>query len=692
MAPFKEKKPLAYLLISLVAGLLSFSSLFLSRCAISIEDWIYIGISTLILFAVLYLFSRGLKGTPAAVLVFLVFLVVTGFAFHKTATHIFRDDEWIFMSLAEGLNGFSVENFKKISLFAMFGHIRFQPLANLLLYGRYALIGTDVFITHVLNFVLHASTGFMLFAVLLRLTKNLHLSFLAGLVFLVLPAQFDIVSWTYHTYVILGTLLMLCSLYFAILNSERQRSEYAIFSIILAILSVICYEPAALAPIAAVFVMVGAYYLRLERIPEKKYFVFPAVVALAAYLVDMFIAWYGVKLTSSTHTMSLSYLTMPKGMFLGLKALVINIWESNFLKNIGIDLSVTVSNNVFLTLARPVYSDPAFFMKIAVTVLLIICLRPTKKTLILSAAFLCLALSYIYIIALGRIVTNGMYYVVTQPRYQYFPDALLLLTATIFIWPSYEKKGKKFLITAVLVFMFITNMHNILYANSRIDDGLRPSNSRYQALNEFFHSNPSAKVFVKGTSADSLFLGQEISMELMFKGRITKYINRATHIYDGAGFSPNPLYGKGRRSGSVGDFSISFSYTPAYFAPKNEVVFIGKDNSYPRIVLTRRNSIEVGLYKPSEGVVTFEFPVPYDQEQARSVTVEKSDDFLCVYFNGIPGGTVQLQPGYAQFEGDGLDLYGDYFRTYNENIYIRNMFIQINASETGCVSGTTRLQ
>src|SRR3989337_1955946 len=273
------------------------------------------------------------------------------------------------MSLAEGMKWFSVENFKKISLFAMFGHIRFQPLANLLLYGRYALIGTDVFITHVLNFVLHASTGFMLF-----------------------------------------------SLYFAILNSERQRSEYAIFSIILAILSVICYEPAALAPIAAVFVMVGAYYLRLERIPEKKYFVFPAVVALAAYLVYMFIAWSGGKLTSSTHTMSLSYLTMPKVMFLGLKALVINIWESNLLKNIGIDLSVTVSNNVFLTLARPVYSDPAFFMKIAVTVLLIICLRPTKKTLILSAAFLCLALSYIYIIEIGRLVTQWIYSVVTAPK------------------------------------------------------------------------------------------------------------------------------------------------------------------------------------------------------------------------------------------------------------------------------------
>ena len=115
--------------------------------------------------------------------------------------------------LFNSIDGFSLKTLKDISFFEMFGHIRFQPLGHLLIFVRYLAFGNNILLYHILNIALHVSAAFLVFLVLKAFLKDTRFPFIFGLLFITLPSQFDTVAWTYHIYIILGTMLALSTIF-----------------------------------------------------------------------------------------------------------------------------------------------------------------------------------------------------------------------------------------------------------------------------------------------------------------------------------------------------------------------------------------------------------------------------------------------------------------------------------------------
>ena len=676
-------RPIPTYTAGLLVALFTAYTVFLSHRILTPGGWLvsYIIFSVAVV-AGFFFERRSRKGEEAARWpVLAVFAVVSALAFHETAGALMRSEEWLITSLFYRLDGVTLEGLERVSFFEIFGHMRFQPAAHLLLYLKFLLFGSSVFAYHALNIALHAVTGFLVYLVLLRFTAQWRLAYIFGLLFLVLPGQFDTVVWTYHTYIMAG----LSSLLLSLLLAERYlyggaRSLLAAFAF--SALAVLLYEASILAPLAVFLIIVArgrdAGALTCRRAAEAM---------IAAYAVYLAVTAYGITLTGEAQRQSMGAMADPELFARAAKTVFINLWESNFIKNIGVVPYLRIADIVNMIIPREIYREPMALVKILMGLLIVTQMRFSKGSRLVVVVLVGAALSYLFIISLGRLTTNEINYIVEQPRYQYYPNALLLMAAAILL-------GKKFLshragpvITIFLAAFFFWNTQNVLFANRMVAASMESMNIHYVKVKEFVDKNPSARILVTSVpdTSDRFFLGKELALDIMFPENITKFTSKATHFYDRGVFTKNHLRGIVPEGAELGDFTIGWmQWYPEGVARGKDIVLVGSDESLPSLSFTPRGGVKVEMRNRESGareVFGFDMP-PLGGES--SIIVEKAGRELCVFFNGKVVGRRTLTSSYDGWKDDGLDLLGDYYGGAGELFFVSRLLVIADRSLYNC--------
>lgn len=635
------------------------------------------------------LLKRGIPRRNGAKIgmVVILYAIAAGIIFHSTTQHVFRQEEWTIYVLFSRIGAFSFNDLKDISLFALFGHIRFQPFANLLLYSRYLILDNNVMLYHLLNILMHVGVSVLIFLILHNYTKDIPFSYLCGLFFIALPSQFDTVVWTYHIYIIAGTLFFLFAILLTHRSAETGSRGFMVASVVLAASSAFLYEPAVVCHAALFFIMLGMRQAQAESISRRDYF-FICVAIAAAYLLYAGITAYGISLAKSSHRMSLSDLLSVGNVLKSLEAVATDLWRSAIIKNSGVHLNILIEDVVSASLPKSILADIMMPFKILIALFLFSFCRFTKRNAVLVLTLVSVALSYLFIIALGRMEHGGnLFYFLTQPRYQYFPNAVLLLSVCMLLWSKYQM-GFTRLIAAIMFTFFLLNSQSTMAANNKVGLALGPMQDHYVKIKDFLASNPSEIVFLDFIPDDQYFkLGKELYLDVLLEGKTTKFINRATYVYDGKNIIQNDLYDKDEGL-ALSDFTIEWAQV--YFGDTEAVKsleVVGADGIYPRISLSRNGLIDVALQDTATdeiNVVSFQLPFSSNADSGRnSVIVEKSGGNLCVYFNGKMLDKVLLNSSYKTWEKDGTELLGDYYRKY-EGISVSNVLIRLNSTRYGC--------
>ena len=644
-------------------------------------------ISVLILFllgGLLYLLlDMGfLKGRSlSSVVVIAFYALVTLVIFYPTLDNVFRSDYWIIKLLFSRMEGSFFENIKNISLFEFMGDIRFQPFAHIFMYLRHALFGENVIYFHLFNLALHILTAFMIFLVLVKVTRDVAFSFLFGLIFIALQSQFDTVVWTYHIYIITAALFFFGSILLSLLYLETTSQRYLAFAFALALISAFLYEPMILAP-AAIFFIIVLRGRSGDGLRSPKKITLPVVLLVSAYILYLALTFYGTRLIESEGKMSFSSLFTGTGILLAIKASLLNFLESTFLKNTGITALVGIADIVYVNFDWGMLLSPANLIKLAYALFLLSLMRFTVESRAMVFVLVAFGFSYIFIISFGRVISNDVAYVLTQPRYQYFVNGAVILALGAMLIRKYRAESLKQLMALALGVIFFWNCQNVLQANSRVDYDMKFMNSAYYRVKAFTDEHPGATVFprIKLYNKLKFFLGADISLDLLLKERVTRFSHRATHIFDGGTFKENPGYLSGEEKPCINDFNISWAYLPS--ARKLDTTIVGSREVLPSFTVTQDGFVEVRMMEALTGRVDlwrFSHPKFSWEEGAYPewvrMEVRKKGQSLSLYFDGSLQDSVELKSSYRQWSADGSELLGDYYLGRGAATYVIMLFI-----------------
>ncbi len=637
------------------------------------------------------------KGDTA--LVYLTYLAVSIALFHPTITNIFRSDYWYILKLFQGVEGFSLEDLKRLSLFELFGDMRFQPLAHLMMYFRHLLLADNIILYHLLNIAVHALTGLMVFALLARVIRNYAFAFIFGLIFIGLPSQFDTVVWTYHIYIMSGAILLLAAVLLAIRFADTGKSSYMAFSGLFSLASILLYEPAIVAPVALFCITFLALRLEGNNL-QKGLIVKAAICVVTVYLLYILVTLYGYSLVKDTHKMATGDLLSAENIGRTIKGMWVNIYGSLLLKNIGIAAQTKIVHIVYMSPPEGVFSELQNILKLIVASFLVVLIRPVKGWRLIVLIIVGLGLSYLSIISLGRVYSNTLEYLISQPRYLYFPNAALTVAAGALLWKSFNRETLRPVMLAALGAVFFWNAHNVLIANNSVDKHMAFLDDPYYAIRSFTKENPSAKVKMDYNpfNGGRFYLGADIALDLMLGDRLTKFPTRATHIYTKDNrIIKNPAYAKGAASPLLKDFTVSWIYRPFKVAPPwKDVEIVGSKDNFPRVLLTIGGQIKVELKNEATGKIElYKLRHPYLLEKMNffarrndgwaEMIVSRSGDQLCFYFNGeLLDRTVIGSGPYSNWQADGKELIGSHFIGYGGASYIADLFIEPELTGSKC--------
>ncbi len=414
--------------------------------------------------------QRGFVKTnfSIGIVVFASYAACSLLIFHGSLGNVFRDDYWLILSLFNSIDKFDYEAFKKISFFEMAGDARFQPLAHLIIYARHLAFGDNVVLYNLLNVFLHALTAFAVYSVVKEAREDTCLAFLSGAIFLALATHFDTIRWTYHIYIIIGVLAILLAALLAF-RYEASSGITLIAAFFLTFLSLLLYEAAVFAPLFLMF-LVPAVMLGKGRSITVKDLRLPVLLMASVYAVYAAVTIYGFSIKEANPTMSpLSAISSLNAFKDAAKALLTNLLQTSFMKNAGV-----IKIEPHDTVSLPTLTFPAalyYTAQLLIGGLLLSLMSLNGKKKYPAAILALLAVSYIYVIYLGRSITDNIDYMVSQSRYQYFSNAIFAVCAALLLGKNFGKKNLKPIIIALIAVVFLWNAETVIVFGAQSPTG-----------------------------------------------------------------------------------------------------------------------------------------------------------------------------------------------------------------------------
>ncbi len=644
--------------------------------------------------------ESALPGSKAGHAYVVAVYSVAAFAiFYPVLWDIFRADYWLIALVFQKAGvDLSLESLRKIALFEMFGHIRFQPLAHLTMFARHLAFGNNIVLYNIVNIAVHIAVACSICYFLFRVTGDRRFSMLFGLLFAVLTSQFDAVGWNYHIYILTGTLFFISALILALEYHESNRPAVFIIAAALALTSLLMYEAAILAPLAILLPAIWGIDGQAQRLTARK-MAFLACVVIAAYALWMFPAYLALSITQGRNSMSFSDLLGLNNLSMALLAVAIDIAES-FIKNSGV-LSIDIQDHlVCVILPRngifefPVeaFKSPYSYLTLGIGISILAFCRVRRQYAALLFVLAFAVFSYLLLISMGRVLTNNIYYIVSQPRYQYFPDALAVCLLGILLWPKYRDSvfAKGFLYAALLLAV-LWNSQNTWSGNRLVADSMKAMDGHFYRISDFLKSEPGSRVLLDFSGNDeTTFLGGDIAFDILFKDRITMSTSLATHVYDGRDFTENRLH-SGVRPERLGDFSVRWRYQASSTSLRKDIGIAGREGNYPVISVMSGRSPAGGAFK----VAMKDFQGNTDSyalccvtEEISEVAVEKEGSSLCLIVNGVMRDRIELNSDYMNWGSvSGPDMLGEYYEGMVD-FGVSDIVIRADEAMYGCSNRT----
>lgn len=168
----------------------------------------------------------------------------------------------------------------------------YQPITTLTYALDYQIWGLSSSGFHLTNLLLHLISGFLVFFVLDKFTRNTMLSFFFALVFVVHPVQVEAIAWIAARNTILSTIFFLSAVYTYIKYLENNfKTRFLIFTFSLFVLSALSKGTTVTFPL--IMILIDYLYSRkpdlrliLEKIPFFLISIFIGLIAINVRSAD----------------------------------------------------------------------------------------------------------------------------------------------------------------------------------------------------------------------------------------------------------------------------------------------------------------------------------------------------------------------------------------------------------------------
>lgn len=387
----------------------------------------------------------------------------------------------------------------------------YRPLAHPLLYGEHLLFGADFFWNHVVTFAGYCGSLIFLYLLARRLgnSRLLTAAFLAVYAFLF--THFDIVSWTFQIFIVLGFCACLAGI---ILYLDFLRTARAVFLLPaggLFLFGLFCYEGFALWP-GGLLILGDGRSLFPGRRPSPRSRYRPALPFLAA-VYAFYIAGFFL-----TRSLEIGTGSLPRPsaieLLISVCAPFFNLAYNGLLVNACpfLALPLHISHNVemrglFWRWGLPLLARAVLVVGGAVLILILAVLRylrakNRRKPLVITAFLVFLYASVLFPTVLGRVITNDLYYPLVQFRYQYVPNALLVLLLAAAV-TLILKPGRRGAAVLALLLLPVLVLNVILVGSTleKIEDQLAPLRELVSYIRTGIEKgviNPGARVYIDG--------------------------------------------------------------------------------------------------------------------------------------------------------------------------------------------------
>lgn len=420
---------------------------------------------------------------------FCLLFISLSFVYFPSFFYPLRSDWWSTAYFFHSINNFpAASKWMHIFQYDPWSQIRFQPLAYSILYIERLLFGSNFVYFHIFNFILYFISILLLYKLALNFCKSKILTAVFMGVFAFLFSHFDIISWSFHIYIIFAFCSFLLGF---ILYINFLRSGKAIlfpFVIFLFLLGMLCYETFVLWPLAIVILSYMGNITDRHRFKKYKlvqsylsviglvYFIYFAI-----FFLTRFFSIYEEPLVSTPMPALFSIQTIVFSSFAVFFNILYNSLLVNFIPSLAFPIIIDANLNLggFLTkIPLPFLDNLIFFggsLFIGMFLAMAVHLFKYKYFNILKTIifFLFLLFSEFFILFYFRKFTNLSIFILTQFRYLYISNAFVTLMVLYlidrFLKPTRRAKGIIYLILfAILTLNIQASRQGIAILNTHL--------------------------------------------------------------------------------------------------------------------------------------------------------------------------------------------------------------------------------
>lgn len=357
-------------------------------------------------------------------------------------------------------------------------HIRYQPLSRIFLYTFHLTFGSNFIFFNIFNFLFYFFNVLILYKFALNFSKNLTIPILFVGLFTFLFNHFDTVLWSFHIYILVGFCMFLLGFMSYIKYLKTGKTFFIFFMALFFISGMLCYESFFLWPLGIV-ILSSIKSLRTEG-AIKKGNIFRMCWKVLSVLYAFYFLFYLFTRSINTyvrtsHTIS-DFIIYPS--FIKTASLVFfNALYNNIAVNLFPLLSfpLQVAENIYMR--GPIINyisieDTRFLVIFVVGVIVTVLLalffiylyrKRYLEELKIIGFLLFLMLSEPYITFYCRTALNNAFlYNCTEFRYQYIPNAFIILII-IFVIDRFLilSKTRKMIMYILLLAIFVLNIYCI---------------------------------------------------------------------------------------------------------------------------------------------------------------------------------------------------------------------------------------
>ena len=426
-----------------------------------------------------------------------------------------RSDYWsafyVFQKIDESP---SPPNWTKIMTFDLWQHGTFRPLSHLVPYIEHKLFGPSFYWNHILNFAAYCLSIILLYLLALKLSLDKIVTAAGLAVFAFLFSHFDILTWTFQLFSIISFCAFLLGFIVFMKYLESKRIGHLILIGILFLFGMLFFEVYVLWPLA---VLILPFALPRSRPATNPKIPRPAFLMLGV----LYIAYLGVFILHRSAAATSGALPAPAAgkVILAVFMVPFNLFYTGILVNIFPSLALPLFYNDNINLGGLLLSQQqnldsivlwgggAGALIIAAGAVWLIRKKERRASALLIFFFF-LYLTNFFTLSLARLTTDPIFYVLSQFRYQFIPNALLILMAVTIIGNLVRpvRREKLFIgliLLPILVFNIYLDRNHIITVGNR----LRPLKT--------ILANISRGLDEKRITAESpLFIAEEVAEKL----------------------------------------------------------------------------------------------------------------------------------------------------------------------------------